>query len=150
MIELKKELYQQCLAYVQNRIAAAKQALEDVQTAANDETKSSAGDKYETGREMMQQQTNRNQALLHEANKLKVALNLISTKGGKEAAGPGSLVITDNGCFYLAISAGILTVNNEEYYAVSPASPIGQKLKGLKIGNKFTLNDKCYLVKQII
>src|ERR1700722_687376 len=122
MIDLKKELYRQCLIYVQNRIDEAKQALDDTQAATNDDTKSSAGDKYETGREMMQQETNRNLGQLSEANKLKVALNTIGTGFGKETAEPGSLVITDNGSFYLAISAGILKVNNDVYYAVSPAS----------------------------
>jgi len=129
---------------------AAKQALNDTQAAANDETKSSAGDKYETSREMIQQETDRNMAQLNEANKLKVALSAIGTGGSSETVEPGSLVITDNGSFYLAISAGLLTVNNNKYYAVSPASPIGLKLKGLKSGNKFTLNEKCYLIEQVI
>jgi len=150
MIDLKKELYQQCVVYVQNRMEAAKQALNDTQAAANDETKSSAGDKYETSREMIQQETDRNMAQLNEANKLKVALSAIGTGGSSETVEPGSLVITDNGSFYLAISAGLLTVNNNKYYAVSPASPIGLKLKGLKSGNKFTLNEKCYLIEQVI
>jgi len=79
-----------------------------------------------------------------------VALSAIGTGGSSETVEPGSLVITDNGSFYLAISAGLLTVNNNKYYAVSPASPIGLKLKGLKSGNKFTLNEKCYLIEQVI
>jgi hypothetical protein len=150
MIDLKKELYQQCLVYVQNRLEAARQALDDTQAAANDETKSSAGDKYETAREMMQQETDRNLAQLNEANKLKVALSAIKTGGTSETAEPGSLVFTDNGDFYLAISAGTITVNNRAFYAVSAVSPIGLKLKGLKSGNKFTLNEKSYLIKRVI
>jgi len=150
MADLKKELYQQCLAYVQKRLEAAKQAIDDAQAAKNDDTKSSAGDKYETTREMMQQETDRNLAQLNEANKLKVALSTISTAAGKGIVEPGSVVITDNGRFYMAISAGVLTVNGEEYYAVSSASPIGMKLKGLQSGNKFILNEKSYLIKHVI
>jgi len=150
MIDLKKELYRQCVIYAQKRAEAAKEALDDAQAASIDDTKSSAGDKYETTREMMQQETDRNLAQLNEANKLKVALSTIGTAGSKEVVEPGSVVITDNGKFYLAISAGVLTVNDEEYYAVSPASPIGIKLKGLQSGNKFILNEKSYLIKQVI
>src|ERR1700679_1100847 len=106
MIDLKKELYQKCLAYVQNRMEAPKQALDDAQAAANDETKSSAGDKYETSREMIQQETDRNQAQLNEANKLLVALNQINVSAVCETALPGSLITTNNGKFYIAISAG--------------------------------------------
>ena len=71
MIELKKELYKQCLDYVQQRMQAAEQAIEAAQKASNDDTKSSAGDKYETGRAMMQQETARNLVQLNETNKLK-------------------------------------------------------------------------------
>ena len=149
MIELKKELYKQCLDYVQKRMDGAQQAINEAQQAAQDDTKSSAGDKYETGREMMQQETNRNLAQLNEANKLKVALNQISSATISDKGEPGSVVITDNGSFYLSISAGTLTISNENYFAISPASPIGLRLKGLKSGEKFKLNDKNYLIKKI-
>ena len=99
MIEIKKELYNLCLSDVQKRMEAAQQAIEEAQKASNDDTKSSAGDKYETSREMMQQETNRNLDQLNEANKLQVALNHISPSTVSEKAGPGTLVITNNGIF---------------------------------------------------
>jgi hypothetical protein len=149
MIDLKKELYKQCRDYVQKRMDAAQLAINEAQKASQDDTKSSAGDKYETGREMMQQETDRNMAQLNEANKLKVTLNKINTNTVNDIADAGSLVITDNGIFYIAISAGILIANNEKYFAVSPASPIGKMLKGQKKGGEFKLNDKIYRVKQV-
>src|ERR1700710_1305260 len=106
MSELKEELYKQCLDYVQKRMEAAEQGIKEAQQASKDDTKSSAGDKYETGRAMMQQETDRNLAQLNEANKLMVALNRISTTGTATKAETGSVIITSNGSFYLAISAG--------------------------------------------
>ncbi|MGZ3872853.1 MAG: 3-oxoacyl-ACP synthase [Mucilaginibacter sp.] len=150
MNELKKELYQQCLSYVKKCMEAAQLAISEAQKASNDDTKSSAGDKYETGRAMMQQETNRNLVQLNEANKLKVALNKISPNGVADKIEPGSIVLTDNGNFYVAVSAGILKVNNHSYFAVSPASPMGLKLSGLKAGANFKLNDKIYHIKQVI
>lgn len=150
MDNIKKLLYQQCLVYVQKRMQEAENAFRDAEQAANDDTKSSAGDKYETGREMMQQEKNRITAQLNEANKLMVALNHISTKSNDPVAGNGSLVITDKAKFYLAISAGNLMVNNEIYIAVSPASPIGFKLKGLKAGDNFEVNGKKYQIEQVL
>lgn len=147
---IKELLHQQCVAYVQKRLQEAENAFRDAEQAANDDTKSSAGDKYETGREMMQQEKNRITAQLNEANKLMVALNHISTKSNSSTAENGSLVITDKAKFYLAISAGNITVNNEIYIAVSPASPIGFKLKGLKAGDSFELNGKKYQVEQVL
>ncbi|GAC1301535.1 MAG: hypothetical protein NVSMB24_04550 [Mucilaginibacter sp.] len=150
MSELKKQLYNLCIEYVQKRMEAAQLAIEEAQKASNDDTKSSAGDKYETGRAMMQQETDRNLQQLNETNKLKVALNLVSPDAVSDKVETGSLVITDKGNFYIAISAGTLTVDNEAYFAVSPASPIGLMLKGKKIGEEIVLNGKPYHIKMVI
>jgi len=128
---------------------ASEDAIAEAQQATNDDTKSSAGDKYETGREMMQQETNRNLAQLNEANKLLVALTQVSINGSSKTIETGSVVTTNNGNFYMAISAGTLALNGKNYFAVSPASPIGFKLKGLQTGNSFTLNGKNYEIQSV-
>nr|WP_255670479.1 3-oxoacyl-ACP synthase [Mucilaginibacter sp. UR6-11] len=129
---------------------AAQQGIDEAQQASKDDTKSSAGDKYETGRAMMQQETDRNMAQLNEANKLKVALNSIATSAINKNADTGSVVITNNGSFYIAISAGTLLVNGQTYIAISPASPIALKMKGLKADDEFNLNGKAYKVESIL
>ncbi|HTH82250.1 MAG TPA: hypothetical protein VL490_04925 [Mucilaginibacter sp.] len=149
MSRLKQQLYQQCLDYVQNRMQAAEQGIKEAHQAAQDDTKSSAGDKYETGREMMQQETDRNMAQLNEANKLKVTLNQINASAVATTADNGSVVITNNGNFYIAISAGILQVDKQSFFAISLVSPIGIKMKGLKAGDSFELNGKSYLISGI-
>jgi hypothetical protein len=98
---------------------------------------------------MAQQETNRNLAQLNEANKLMVALNQVSFKGTSAVADTGSLVTTNNGDFYIAISAGNLLLDGKNYFAVSPASPIGFKLKGKGEGEEFILNSKSYLIKSV-
>lgn len=150
MNELKKELHKLCGDYVQERINAAMQAIRATQQAANEETKSSAGDKYETGRAMMQQDADRTQAQLNEANRLMVTLNRIPASHEFKTAETGSVVVTNNGKFYIAISAGTLIVNGEPYFAVSPSSPIGIKLNGQVTGGEFTLNGKTYHIETVI
>jgi len=150
MNQLKKQLHDLCLAYVHERMSAAQFAINEAQQATNNDTKSSAGDKYETGREMMQQETNRNLTQLNEANKLIVALNQISTSGQSLTAEAGSVVLTNNGNFYLSISAGVLQLDRETYVAISPGSPIGLKMKGCKAGNEFRLNGKAYKVMEVL
>lgn len=151
MNEIKRALYDLCLVYVENRIATSKEAIQSAQQSAGEETKSSAGDKYETGREMMQQETNRNMAQLTEANKLKIALSQVPVDGPPSATVQvGSLVITNNGQFYIAISAGSLVYNNQTYFAVSIASPVGLQLKGKSAGASFSLNNKVYIVQSIL
>jgi len=148
MENLKQELYNACLAYAQRSIDAAQQGINEAQQAAKDDTKSSAGDKYETGREMAQQESNRNMAQLHEANKLKVQLQQVPVTPSTVVES-GSVVTTNSGNFYVAISAGSLQVDGTTYFAISLASPIGQKMKGLKAGESFNLNGKNYTVVEI-
>jgi hypothetical protein len=130
-------------------MAAAQQAIDEAQQAQKDDTKSSAGDKYETGREMAQQETDRNMAQLTEANKLKISLNTINPGHLATQVDNGALVITNNGSFYLAISAGALVVNGASYFAISLASPIGIKMRGLKAGDRFNLNGKDYIINSV-
>jgi transcription elongation GreA/GreB family factor len=150
MTDLKAELYRHCITYVQSRIDSISYTISSAQQSANEETKSSAGDKYETGRAMMQQETDRNTGLLNEAKKLMVILNRIPVTGTSARAEVGSLVITNNGKFYIAVSAGSVTINNEVYFAVSQPSPIGLKLTGSKAGDTFILNGKEYLIKEVL
>jgi sortase (surface protein transpeptidase) len=51
---LKTRLHSLCVSYVGQRIETAQRAIAIAQASANEETKSSAGDKYETGRAMAQ------------------------------------------------------------------------------------------------
>ncbi|MEN0056357.1 MAG: 3-oxoacyl-ACP synthase [Mucilaginibacter sp.] len=149
MSDLKKKLYDLCVSYVRKSMDAAELGIQEAQKASNDDTKSSAGDKYETGRAMMQQETDRNLSQLNEANKLMVALNRIGTTGTATKAETGSVIMTDNGNFYLAISAGSLLVDGKTYFAVSPASPIGLMLAGKASGDNFALNGKQYHIQSV-
>jgi hypothetical protein len=150
MSDLKKQLHALAAAFVQQRLDAVQQALLAAEQSTGEDTKSSAGDKYETGREMLQQEKNRGMAQLTEANKLLIALNRISTAGKSKQAEEGSVVKTNNGNFYIAVSAGILTLNAENYFAVSAASPIGAKMLGCKAGGEFSMNGKAYLVMAVL
>ena len=64
MEDFKSGLYALCLSFIAQRIETAETALQQAQEASNDDTKSSAGDKFETTREMMQQDIARNKNLL--------------------------------------------------------------------------------------
>ena len=99
---------------------------------------------------MMKQESDRNMAQLNEVNKLKIALQQISPKTKSATVTEGSLIITDNGTFYLSVSAGKLQWNGEIYFAVSAFSPIGLKLKGLKSGESFDLNSKKYSILSVL
>ena len=146
MKSLKQELYKRCLSIAEERIRTAQNAIAAAREASEDDTKSSAGDKYETTREMMQQEISRNEVQLMEANRLKQSLLSIDPSKSTDAAQPGSLVETTNGTFFLSIFAGSIKLEGKTIMTISPASPIGKQLKGLKAGDGFSLNGKDFKI----
>ena len=149
MQEIKHKLYNACAAYVQERIETASHAVEDAQASANSETKSTAGDKHDTARAMMQLAAEQNTKHLAAAKKLNHALTLIDPKSVHDTVGLGSLVIASNGNFYIAISAGKIELGDKLYFAISPTSPMGQVLNGLKKGDETSFNGMKIEVKDI-
>ena len=149
MTSLKQQLHSRCLTYVEDRIKAAQEAIHIAQQSANEETKSSAGDKYETGRAMAQLEIEKNGVQLAEALKLKRTLEQILPANETKTVHVGSLVNTNQGNFYVAISAGQFTIDDVVYFVISPASPIGQKLMGLHVKQGFLFNKKEFSVLQV-
>ena len=83
--------------------------------------------------------------------KAQVFMGLVDNYGDvpySESARNGSLVITDQGKFYLSISAGQLQLDNETIFAISAVSPIGKMLLGKQKGSSFDFNGKKYLIKE--
>lgn len=145
----KLVLHQKCLEIVENNISTIKLALHEAQEAANNETKSSAGDKHETGRAMAQLETEKLSAQLNDALNQKQLIAKINSNLQSKQITIGSLVYTTNGIFYIVISLGKIDINNETIYAISPQSPIGKLLLTKKEKDSFSLNGKMYVIEKI-
>jgi transcription elongation GreA/GreB family factor len=149
-MELRKELFDLCCAYAEARIRVAKEAMQQAQQAANAEEKSTAGDKYETGRAMAHLEKEKTAAQLFEANKLKEVLHKINPEVVTTKAVLGSVIITDKGNYYLAISAGKLQVQGKEFMALSAASPLGAQLINRVAGDKVTFQGKTLSIISVL
>lgn len=134
---------------MEQRIYNVQQALDAAYESGNDETKSSAGDKHETGKAMMQLQQETNARQLQEALELKQQLGKINPTYSAPVISPGSVVLTDKGNFYISIGAGKLELNSETYYAVSPLSPLAKVLLGAKKGDTPVFSGQTYKVLDI-
>ena len=138
----KPHLHALCQAFIEQRIAAARTAMQAAQESSSSETKSSAGDKYETGREMANAERDRNAAHMQQAQQLQAELGRISPDAACDSVRPGALVTTSLGRFYIAVSAGKLAGEEPEVFAVSPAAPVAVALKGLREGQETVFNGK--------
>jgi transcription elongation GreA/GreB family factor len=146
---LRHQLLSQCQVFIDQRIASAKETIRMAQQSANEEGKSSAGDKYETGRAMAQLEIEKASTQLAEANKLKQALEQIRIDALGPVVKPGSLVITNEGKYFISIAAGKLIVDNETWFAISAGSPLGAILVGKKEGDVVEMMGKKIVVEKV-
>jgi hypothetical protein len=130
----KTLLLAHCQQYIAQRLDTIGRALEEVAQAVNEETKNSAGDKHETGRAMMQLEQEKLSGQLAEAQQLQQVLDRIRLDDLPPGIGEGSLILTSQGNYFIAISAGKLALDGQMYYLVSLASPIGAALAGRRAG----------------
>lgn len=149
-IPIKQTLYDLCSSFVDERIVMYQKAMKDAQEAANQEEKSSAGDKYETTRAMMQIEKDKNAKQLEETIKLKKALSQINPNASSETIALGSLVLTDKGNFYISISVGKLKIENTEYLAIAPTSPLGAAFMNQKAEGKAVFNETIYSILNVL
>lgn len=149
MKPLKQQLYDNCLDQLEAKIKSLTDEIHTIQLSANEETKSSAGDKYETGRAMAQLEVERHQLQLGDVLKMKEALSRIPVEDDSPLIKPGSLIFTSRGNFYIAVNAGQFVIKGETFISISPASPIAQKLLGLKVSDSFKLNNQEFTVLKI-
>ena len=137
---IKKELLEFCETFVVDRIARIRKNIVDIQEALTLETKSSAGDKHETGRAMLQLEREKLGHQLAKAEAMKQVMAKVRLQENREAIGLGSCVATSRGNYFLSISAGAFTKKNQSFFCISMATPIGKLLLGKTIGDTVVFN----------
>src|SRR5580693_2338076 len=91
-IAFKQRLKRWALDGIGQRIAASRAAIDQAQQAANQEEKSSAGDKYETGRAMGHLQKDMHARQLAESMRELASLHAVNADTLYTIAGPGALL----------------------------------------------------------
>lgn len=136
-LDQKQEIQSSCLMLLDERITRLTQHIQEAQTAASEDTKSSAGDKYETGREMLKQEINKLNLQLNQANQMRQQLNRLSLSASPFGqVVQGSLVQTSEGLYYFAIGLGKVQSADQVVMVISMQSPIGKALNGRQVGDR--------------
>jgi transcription elongation GreA/GreB family factor len=149
-LETKENLYLQCVHFVEKRFNTIQNTINEIQESLTSETKSSAGDKHETGRAMLQLEREKAGNQLAEIQKIKENLSKITSANTSKKIGLGSVVYTNKSNYFIAISAGELKVENEVFYAISPNTPIGQLLLGKTADDAVIFRDTKFTITRVI
>lgn len=134
----KAELVSYLNEQIDLKIAEFENLIADVR-ASNNDTKSSMGDKYETSREMLQQEINRLQSQLKVQLDQKAALSKISSESC-ETVKNGAIVQTKQAYFFVSVGFGEFNFNSHKIFAVSPEAPLIQAIWGFSSGSQFVFN----------
>ena len=148
-MNLKEALYNNCKEFVEKRLQNVEEVISSNQKALQTETKSSAGDKHETGRAMLQLEMEKAGQQLAGITKMKEILAKIDISKTSKNAHLGSIVYTDKANYFLSISAGHLTIENTNYFAVSVSSPIGKLLLGKQKDETISFNGNVFKILDI-
>lgn len=117
------------------------QQKKSLQKDLTSETKSSAGDKHETGRAMIQMEREKLGNQIREIELDYHRLNTIKDFKTSNIVSLGSIIFTDKANYYLAVAADSCKINSKVFYCISSQSPIGKLLIGKKINQSIRFND---------
>lgn len=148
-MEQKKQLWEACMNYVEERISRIETAIKDLEDALKLETKCSMGDKYETGRAMLHLEFEKLSGQHEEYRRLKKTLRMIAPNKTFDSVRFGSVVKTDGPNYFISIPAGEIKLNDEVYYAVGASSPIAKAMTGKNAGETVAFNGKNFAIKSV-
>jgi len=148
-MKLKQKIYDHYLQVIQDKVAMLQKVLDDLKESGANETKSTAGDKHETALAMLQIEQANKRAQLQEVLAQKAALEKIDPTLSAVMIVNGSLIKTNRGYLFMSTALGKAMIGNIAVIALSPASPLGQKLMGLKPGNVALINGMEYHIESI-
>ena len=149
-MSIKLELYDFCLEFVDNRFQIIQNTITEIQESLLSETKSSAGDKHETGRAMMQLEREKSGNQLAEIQKLKTILNKVNSEAKHQKIALGSVVYTTQSNYFIAISAGEIVLDSKRFYAISQATPIAKLLISKTVGDEVLFRNTTIRITQIL
>ena len=146
----RKEIFDHLNALIQKDIKHIQKDIKSLEESKANDTKSSAGDKFETSREMAQQEVDKLNQQLAIKSKMTYDLKSILESEKSTICQQGSIVKTSLGTFILGIAYGNMSYKDENFFAISLASPIGQLLLNKSSGEQIQFNGRKIEILELI
>ena len=147
---IRTSLLKACAKFLNQKKEILNKAMNGLKDDLENESKSSAGDKYETGREMINIEWNKLSSQLHQYDQLSVILNRIQAHQATGNIMLGSIVFTEAANYFISVPVGEISVENEKFYAIGAQAPVAQNLLGKKAGETFDLNGIEFNILEVI
>ena len=146
MKSTKSEIHLKLRSLLEKSLEEARREYILAKESRDSDTKSSAGDKFETGREMMQREMDKLSALVDNTLNSIAKLDRLTDLSAAAVISEVSLVVTDQETYYISIGYGKL----DSVYAISIESPLGVELKGKRVGECIEMRGRKITIKSIL
>ena len=149
MKEIKSKIIFHLTTLIERKIKTIQQSMNIALESRNEATKSSAGDKHETSRALIQTEIDNYAQQLNKALIQKNNLKQIPQISDPQKVELGSLVMTNEGTYFIGIGWGKLSIEGGNYFCISLASPIGKSLMNKENGNIITFSNRKITIIEI-
>ena len=145
----KQKIHQYYLQQLQDKMDVFRDMIAALIEDAKNDAKGSAGDKHETALSMMHIEQEKLNHKLKEVIDQKSILDKIDPTVVCNKIGLGSLVQANGIYLYVSLALTKINIDNIAVIALSPQSPLGNKLIGMEVGFSFEINTTKYLIEKI-
>ena len=148
-MSIKQQILLRYKEMLQDRIDVFQDMISGLTIDAQNDAKGSAGDKHETALSMMHIEQEKLTHKLKESIDQKSILDKIDTSQIHNKVAIGSLVKTNNLTVYISVALPKITFEAQNIFAISPQSPLGNKLLGNEVGFEFEINGTKYNIEKV-
>lgn len=144
----KKALFETISESITEKIIRLQADIADLQKDIAEDSKSSAGDKFETSREMAQQELGKLGTQLNEQQRMK---SLVENQAAEKLvqAQSGAVIFTNKGIFLLGIPVGKISFRDSEVIGIGLGAPLGQSLLNKKKTDQISFNGQQFIIEEI-
>ena len=145
----KQKIHHHYLQLVQDRIDVFRDMIAALTEDSMNDAKGSAGDKHEIALSMMHIEQEKLNHKLKEVLVQKAILEKIDSTTSAKTIIVGSLVKANGIYLYLCAALPKIAIEGINIIALSPQSPLGNKLMGNEVGFSFEINGTMYSIESI-
>ncbi len=147
-LELKRRLFEACIAAQKEIVKTAREAMIEAQENANSE-EGSPEEMTESYREQMHQTRDMYAIKWRNSQNDLELLESVPAYDLKPVIETGAIVKTSSQNFFIAIGMNKIQVGDETFFPISTSAPIFQAMVSLKKGASFQFRDKHYEITDL-
>lgn len=150
MPNFKQKILSHYQTLLQDKIDIYQDLINSLTEDAQNDAKSSAGDKHETTLSKLHIEQEKIAYKLNEAFEQQAILSKLNSEQPSNKVILGSVVITNHLTVFISTALPKIMIDNRAVFAISPQSPLGIQLMHQTVHSEFLVNKVTYKILEIL